>query len=271
MNLTELTRLYVIELKNSSTINSERTIKSYIAAMIKFYNENSRIYRMTKEDIKLYMSNIRNKYSDSYYNVIGSSIKILYEKVLKQPNKMNWFKPLKIKRQFVNIISFNDFVMMMKNTDQIKHKLIIILFYSTGIRLSELLDIELSDIDYLNSRIFINTLKGGKNRYVPLHELTIKYLKSYLKKWHPIKYLFEGQNGDKYTSSSVQSMIKKVSNNKYSPHKFRHAFISNIIENEDVFATMELAGHSSLKSTLFYNHISPYRLNKMYNPLDMAI
>jgi integrase len=268
MNLTETLDLYVTELNINPNINSDKTISAYKNAIRKFYKENSRVYRMTKLDLKKYLSNIRVKYSDSYYNIIGSALKILFDRVFNQPNKMDWFESIKTKRKFVNIISFNEFKLMMSRTDQIKHKLIIILLYSTGIRMSELLNVKLSDIDYLNKRIFIETLKNGKNRYVQLHSITIKYLKVYFKKWTPEKYLLEGKNGIQYTSSSIQKIINKVSNNKFYPHLFRHTYITNVIEKTDVFSAMELAGHQSLKSTLHYNHIDPDRLNKIYNPLD---
>lgn len=270
MDLTELKKLYVIELRNNPNINSDRTIDSYVAAITKFYNENPRIYRMTKTEIKSYLAFIREEFSDSYYNVIGSSIKILFEKVLKQPNKMSWFRSIKTFPKFVNIISFDEFRLMMSKTEQIKHKLIIILLYSTGIRLSELLNIKLSDIDYLNKRIFIETLKNGKNRFVQLHETTEKYIIAYLKKWNPEEYLLEGKPGIKYTGSSVQKIVNRLSNNKHNPHKFRHSYLTNIIEKEDVFAAKEIAGHNSLRSTLVYNHIAADRLKRMYNPLDHA-
>lgn len=268
MDLTELKRLYVIELRNNPRINSEVTINNYVAAVTKFYNNNSRIYRMTKEEIKEYLSSIRTEYSDSYYNVIGSSIKILYAKVFKQPNKMNWFVPIKTKRKFMDIMSFDEFKQMMLRTKQIKHKVILIILFSTGIRLSELLNIKLSDIDWLNKRIFINTSKLGKNRYVQLHELTEKYLISYFHKWKPEEYLIEGQYGGKYSPESVRKVVNKVSDNKYSPHDFRHHFGTELIEHEDVFFTMEMLGHRALRSTLHYNHISKERLKTTYNPLD---
>lgn len=268
MNLTELKRLYVIELRNNPRINSEVTIDNYVAAVTKFYNNNSRIYRMTKEEIKEYMSNVRKEYSDSYYNVIGSAIKILYAGVFKQPNKMNWFTPIKTKRKFMDIMSFEEFRQMMLRTKQIKHKVILIMFYSTGIRLSELQNIKLKDIDWINKRVFINTSKLGKNRYVQLHELSEKYLFYYLHKWKPKEYLLEGQTGGKYTSESIYKVVKKASNNKYSPHDFRHMFGTELIEKEDVFFTMEMLGHRSIRSTLHYNHISKERLKTTYNPLD---
>jgi len=266
MNLTELKQNYVTELRNKTNINSEQTIKSYVSVVNIFCNKNSRVYRLTEKDLKRYLSEIRKEYSDSYYNVIGSALKILYVDVLKQPFKMSWFHPVKTYKKFVDIITFDEFVGMMKATTQIKHKLIIILLYSTGVRLSELLDINLSDIK--EDRIFIRTLKNGKNRNVQLHLLAKKYLRKYLSKWNPKEYLFEGQFGGKYSGSSVQSIIKKVSNGRFHPHSFRHTYLTNIIEKLGVFPAMELAGHLSLDSTLHYNHIPQEKLINMYNPLD---
>jgi integrase len=224
---------------------------------------------MTKNQLKEYLSQIRSKYSNSYYNVIGSALKILYSDVLKQPLKMEWFHPVKTEKKYVDIITYTEFVDMMKSTSQIKHKLIIILLYSTGVRLSELLNIELSDIK--EDMIFIRTVKHGKNRYVQLHKLTKRYLNSYIRKWNPTKYLLEGQFKSKYSSSSVQNIIKRTSNGRFYPHLFRHTYLTNVIEKVDVFAAKELAGHMSLKSTMHYNHIPKERLVSMYNPLDVAM
>ena len=179
---------------------------------------------------------------------------------------MSWFHPVKTYKKFVDIITFDEFVLMMKSTNQIKHKLIIVLLYSTGVRLSELLDIKLTDIK--EDRIFIRTLKNGKNRYVQLHPITKRYLRKYLSNWNQKEYLLEGQFGGKYSGSSVQNIIKKVSNGKFHPHSFRHTYLTNVIEKVDVFSAMELAGHLSLNSTLHYNHIPKGRFINMYNPLD---
>ena len=97
---------------------------------------------------------------------------------------------------------------------------------------------------------------------------TKKYLQKYLVKWHPKQYLLEGQSSGKYSCSSVQSIIKNVSNHKFHPHSFRHTYLTNIIEKVGVFPAMELAGHLCLNSTLHYNHIPREKLMNMYNPLD---
>ena len=163
MKLTELIELYVTELNNVSSIKSDQTINGYISAVRKFYKDNSRIYRMTEDDIKKYMSHIRKEYSNSYYNVIGSAVKILFEKVLKQPRKMMWFSPVKTTKKFHNIISYSDFILMGQKCRNSKHKLILVLLYSTGIRRQELIDIKLKDIDFVNKRIFI------KRAVKPIH------------------------------------------------------------------------------------------------------
>lgn len=267
--MSELGKNYVIEL--DLLFRNENTKYQYKMALKKFISENERCYRKSENELKKYFSEFRNRYSDSYYNVICSAVKIFYEKVLKQPRKMDWFKPIKTEKQFKDIIKDEEFIKMMKNIKNIKHKFFTILLYSTGVRIGELLDIKMVDIDIINQTIFIRTEKNGKNRYVPIHDLTLRYLKVYMKEWNPKEYLFEGQNGGKYSATSIRNVINKASNgidkNIY-PHLFRHTMLSKVIEKENVFLTMELAGHRSLKSTLHYNHIAMDKLKTMYNPLN---
>lgn len=271
MDLTELKQNYVTVLRNKPNINSEQTINSYWSCVKIFCSRYGRIYRITKQDLMEYMAFIRNEFSDSYYNVNGASLKILYEDLLKQPQKMSWFHPVKTKRRFYDIISWDEFVSMGKKCKNSKHKLILILLYSTGIRRSEMINIRLTDIDWVNNRIFINSAKGCKNGYVQLHQTTKKYILKYLREWRPREYLFNGQNSIKYSAESVCNIISRVSNKKYSPHDFRRTYLTNLIEHENVFAAKDMARHNCLNSTLHYYHIPSDRMNKMYNPLDVAV
>lgn len=265
MNLTQIKENYVVQM--SLKTRSEQTINQYNSCLNRFLDDNSRVYRMSRGDIIRYMSSFRSEYSDSYFNIMGSALKVLFENVLRQPEKMKWFKAVHVDRKFHNIVTQEQFIEMMKSTKYIKQKLIIILLYSTGIRKTELINIKIEDVDIIeNKRIFIRSLKKGKNRYVPLHSLTIKYLKVYLKQCTPKVYLFNGQSKLQYSGESVTKVCKRASGGKVHPHLLRHTFLTNVIEKEDVFAAMELAGHKSLSSTLHYNHISPDR--KLFNPLD---
>ena len=157
---------------------------------------------------------------------------------------------------------------MGKKCENIKHKLILAIFYSTGIRRSELLNIKLEDIDWTENRIFIHSVKNCKNGYVQLHELTKKYLLKYIKEWRPKEYLFNGQKTIRYSASSVFNVVNDASLGKYSPHDFRRTYLTNLIEKENVFAAKDIARHNSLKSTLHYYHIPKDKLKTMYNPMD---
>lgn len=270
-NLSELKKNYDIEL--NLKFESNDTINSYKSALNKFLNENSRVYRMSVNDLKEYFCNFKKRYSPQYYNVMGAAIKIFFELILKQPFKMFWFSRIKTERNSYNIITWDDFVYMMKNTDQIKHKTMIILLFSTGIRTGEMLNIKMEDVDVINQQIYINTKKHGDKRFVYIHDLALKYLKAYFKKWKPKNYLFEGQN-QKYSKTSLQKIIKKASiglNKKIWGHLFRHTYITELIENENVFKAKDRAGHRSLKSTLHYYHVPLNQLKAMYNPLDKIV
>ena len=268
-NLSELIKNYDIELNLKFT--SKDTIESYKSAVNKFVSENSRIYRMSVNDLKVYFSEFKNRYSASYYNIMGCAIKFFYESVLKQPFKMNWFYRIKTERSYYNIITWEEFVYMMKNTSQIKHKLIIIILYSTGIRSGELINIRMEDVDIINQQIYINTEKSGIKRYVYIHDLAMRYLQKYLTEWDPKSYLFEGQNGGKYSKGSLGKVINRASkglNKKVWCHLFRHTYLTELIEKENVFKAKDRGGHRSLKSTLHYYHTPLSELRNMYNPLD---
>lgn len=266
MDLTEILENYDknLDLK----YDSKNTKTGYRNALNKYLKDNDRIYRMSKNDVKDYMSIFRKTYSNSYFNIMGSALILLYRDVLNQPFKMTWFKSIKLERKFHRIITNDEFIQMMKSATSLKHKTILIILYSTGIRETELINIKLSDIDFKSKRIFIESLKNGKNRYSPLKELTERYIKAYIKEFNPKEFLLNGQIKMQYSASSIFQMVKRVSNNKANPHLFRHTFASLMIEKEDVFYTQELLGQRSLESTLHYNHISQDRLQKSFNPLD---
>lgn len=120
MNLTEIKKNYAIELRNKPTINSEQTVSAYMSAFDKFCRMNSRPYRITEQELKLFLSKFRTEYSNSYYNIMGSCLKILFCDVLKQPRKMAWFKSIPTKSNFGKIITHDEFIEMGKKCK--KHK-----------------------------------------------------------------------------------------------------------------------------------------------------
>jgi integrase/recombinase XerD len=267
MELSELYKNYDIEIGLMPL--SELTVKYYKSALKKFISENERVYRMSEIDLKQYFSDFRKRYSDSYYNIICSAVKILYERVLKQPNKMSWYKCIQTEKKFKQIITFEEFVLIMKDIPNLKQKTYTILLYSTGIRISELLNIKLIEVNLNSNRIFIHTLKHGKNREVPIHETTRKYIDAYLKKYSPKEYLFENPKGGKYSKTSVRNVLhkaEKTTGKIVTPHSFRHQYITKVVNKENIFGAMDLSGHKNPKSLYMYYHNE--NINSMYNPLN---
>ena len=270
MNILELKEKYKIEI--GLMFESKQTKDSYTSALNKFLSENDYVYNLSVNDLKKYFSNFKIRYSNSYYNVICSAVKIFYEKVLGQKQKMNWFKPIKSERKQVQVITFDDFKHIMSNIKSLKQKTITIILYSTGIRISELLNLKLEDVDIINQRFLIHSLKHGKDRFVPMHDLVVKYIQKYIKQYCPNEYLFYGQNSNQYSDSSIRQFLKRAGeglNKNIYPHKFRHSFGTEMADHINIFDLKELFGHKDLKSTMHYYHIPIEKLHKLYNPLNI--
>lgn len=263
MELTELLKKYDTELNLLPL--SESTRSYYKSAVNKFTSECTRAYRITEFELKAYLSEFRLRYSDSYFNVMGSALVILYSKVLKQ-RKMDWFKPIPTKKTFKDIITREELIYMLKNTKNIKHKTIILFLFSTGVRIGELLQLKIHDVDLDRNRIFIQRQKNQVNSYINLHPLLKKYLTVYFIHYKLSVYLF---GGDKpYSTTSVRKIINKSStglNKNIYPHLFRSTHITLTTNNENVFVAQYFAGHKSLKSTLHYYQPN---IENSYNPLN---
>ena len=217
-----------------SKFTSEATINTYYAIGCKFINHkhNDAIDRLTKEYLSKYLLTIKKNLSVASYNQYMSVIKILYRDILNQPHKVSKFHPIKQERKLKILFSDDEIKNALSKINNVKHKAIILTLYSTGIRMSELLDIKISDVDGVNNRILIRNGKGNKSRFVPLNNHLIDYLRLYYKAYKPKTYLFEGDNG-KYSKSSVNKVIKKHVGEIYHAHYFRHNFIKRSVKPTD--------------------------------------
>ena len=143
-----------------------------------------------------------------------------------------------------------------------------------GLRVSEITNIKISDIDSQNMRVHIQSGKGKKDRYVNLPESVLEQLRNYYKEYKPTEYLFEGQYGGAYSVRSIQqifkdSMLKAKIIKKVGVHSLRHSFATHLLENgTDVRFIQDLLGHTNIKTTLLYTQISDNSLRKIVSPLD---
>lgn len=160
-----------------------------------------------------------------------------------------------------------------KNT---KHRTIIMLLYSTGMRLSEICSLKIADIDSKNMRIKVVQGKGGKDRFTLLSEQVLIELRAYYIIYRPVTYLFNGSKpGSPMSLRNVQHLVQKwmaqagLSDNQYSVHTIRHSFATHLVDNgTDLHTVKELLGHTNLQTTMQYLHLSTNRMQTVVNPYD---
>lgn len=223
----------------------------------------------------LYYCKTEKKYSYSSMKQSIASIGYLYNKVLKQPKPEALNIELRKPNSLPVVLSSLEVAKIIKVTTNLKHKTILLMIYSSGLRLGELLNLKIADIDSNSMKIHIREAKGKKDRYVMLSQNSLKLLREYYKKYQPKEYIFEGQKGGAYSSKSVQNILKKsmiVANiTKHATvHTLRHSFATHLLDNgTDIRYIQELLGHKKLETTQIYTHVSNHSVNKIKSPGDL--
>ncbi len=257
---------------------SEQTVKSYYSALKLFFEwiVESQIDKVTNEAIRdyLYFCKTERKYSFSSMKMVIASIRYFYVKLLKKdiPDALN----IELRKPSIlpTVLSVKEISKILEVTKNLKHKTVLVLIYSAGLRLGELLNLEIADIDSESMKIHIRGAEGKKDRYVMLSENVLKLLREYYKEFKPQKYIIEGQNGGKYSPKSVQSVFKRSLKKagikkKASVHTLRHSFATHLLDDgTDIRYIQKLLGHKRLETTQIYTHVSSYSINKIKSPAD---
>ena len=219
-------------------------------------------------DIKMYLEDY-NYSSISKQNQIYSSLKLFSKFILniKKLDKGFIGRP-RNKKSLPQIIEKDFLLSQMSKIKNLKHKSIISLGYSVGLRVSEVINLELNDIDSKRMIIHIKNSKGNKNRIVPLTKNILQLLRKYFVEYKPKEYLFNGQNKLKYSTTSCNKIVKKYIGSDYHFHLLRHSCFTSLIENgTDIRIIQKLAGHKSIKTTEIYTHVSNDILTKINLPI----
>ncbi len=257
---------------------SNNTVRSYVSCFEKFLNHFTEIEisDINDRNIREYLNFlIRNNSSDSYINQAINSIKFYYEVVLGMPNTYYDLERPRKKKTLPIVLSKDEVKRMISTTKNLKHKCIISTLYSAGLRRSELLNLELGDIDSERMVIHIKDAKGNKDRYTLLSATLLEDLRVYFKQYRPKKYLFEGVGGIPYSTSSVSTIVKRAAKKikiakTVTPHTLRHSFATHLLESgTDLRYIQLLLGHNSTKTTEIYTHVSTASFNSIKNPLDL--
>jgi len=262
----EILKIYTQKLKYFHY--AERTIEIYIHYTKQFLKSVDKYHQhLVSSDFSNYLINYKFS-SISQQNQIINAIKFLYEKILdKKYNKVDFQRPRKEKR-LPQIISHEHIISSISKITNIKHRAIISLTYSTGMRVSEICNLKISDIDSNRMIITIRQAKGRKDRIAPLSQGILELLRSYFRKYKPEKYLFNGQFELRYSHKSCNEIVKKYLGKDFHMHQLRHSFATYLLEHgTDLRYIQALLGHSSSKTTEIYTHVSTGYLNKVALPI----
>lgn len=269
--LKEYDRL--LKLKNYSP----NTVKSYLHCFEKFLNhfKNRDINLLGKEEIAEFLYEESQKgLSYGYQNQIINAVKFYYEKVLKRKKEYYDIPRAKRPQKLPVVFSEEEVQTLIGNIQNLKHKCVLYLIYSAGLRISEAVNMKIGDIDSKRNVIIVRGGKGKKDRTTLLSQKLLTLLREYYIQYRPKEYLFEGEFGNQYSVKSIQNTFNKALERSgirkdATVHSLRHSFATHLLEHgTNLRYIQELLGHESSKTTEIYTHITKKGMYNIISPLD---
>ena len=232
---------------------------------------------LTTADLKRYMLYAMQKegISENTAHSRLNALKFYFEQVIGRENFF-WEiprpkKPMKLPK----VISEEKILEGLCAVNNIKHKTLLLPAYSAGLRVSEVVQLKITDINSDRMQILIREGKGKKDRMVTLSSSILLLLREYYKEYKPGEWLFEGQNaGEHYSTRSAQLIFKAACKKPGLPencsfHSLQHSYATHLLENgTDITYIQKLLGHNDIKTTLRYTHVSNKEIGKIESPLD---
>ncbi|MDX1941864.1 MAG: tyrosine-type recombinase/integrase [Saprospiraceae bacterium] len=257
---------------------SWRTIKSYKNCFRQFirYYDTIKPSQISRQQIDAYVLELirERNISESHQNQILSAIKMFYSAVIPQEDKVqDLFRPKKSEK-LPQVLTEQEVIYLLRAVDNLKHRCILMLVYSAGLRLGEVINLRRSELQPEQNRLFVRGGKGKKDRCTLLSDKVWEQLRQYLEVYKPIDWLFEGQTGGQYSERSVQKIftvakLKACINPDATVHTLRHSFATHLLEKGvDLRYIQELLGHESSKTTEIYTHITHKGWTKIKSPID---
>jgi integrase/recombinase XerD len=247
---------------------SPKTKENYMYHIVNFVKSFDRqIVHLNAKDFQNYLDNYKFS-SVSQQNQVINAIRFLYKYGLDKKYDKVSFKRPKSERKLPRIIDKDFLVRRIKEIENLKHKSIIALAYSTGMRVSEVCNLKIADIDSARMIINIRNAKGRKDRIVPLSGYVLGILREYFKEYKPVEYLFNGQFDLQYSHRSCNHIVKKYLGEATHFHLLRHSSFTALLEQgTDLRIIQKLAGHSSSKTTEIYTHVSRNLISLVCTPI----
>jgi len=261
-------RNHVLEFSNEIKRKGYRdqSVKNYVSCVERFLN-----YFIDRPQPKAYLFQFKEHNTQRAHH---GAIKCFYKYVVRQPDKFKFIEYCKRSRKLPIVLSVEEIQRLFNACSNLKHRSIIALMYSTGLRVGEVIALKIQNID--SSRMVINILnaKGGKDRQVMLNQNLLELLRNYFKQYRPKEYLFNGQNSPQYSERSIAQFLKHYAekaglNKRIYPHLIRHCSFTHLVEaGTDINLIQRLAGHQSVKTTNLYIQTSHTLISKIQSPLS---
>jgi integrase/recombinase XerD len=234
---------------------------------------------ITQQDIHRYLYYLVSdkKVSLSTQNQAINAIKFYLEFVLRGERQAYFIDRPRKAHTLPTVLSEDEVMGMLRATQNLKHKCILCLLYSAGLRRGELLKLKPADIDHGRNVIYVRSGKGMKDRITLLAQVTYTLLLKYAEQYQPKEFLFEGEDGKAYSERSVNSIVKRAARHagikkRVSPHTLRHSFATHLLERgTDLRYIQELLGHESSKTTERYAHVTKRGFEQLVSPLDNLV
>jgi site-specific recombinase XerD len=257
---------------------SPNTHKNYVSSFTEFlaYYHGKDPQSITEQDFRQYILNkIENHHiSESTQNNIINAIKFYYEKVELRPRFTLYDIRPRSPKKLPGFLSKEDVERLLRACTNIKHQTILKIIYSAGLRLGELTRLKTRDILFDQGLIRVRSAKGKKDRYTILSPKVAKATQEYISLFQPNYWLFEGQDGGKYSERSVQNILKAAViksgvDENTTVHTLRHSFATHLIMNGiDIRTIQTYLGHESIKTTEIYTHITDKMKSQIKSPID---
>jgi integrase/recombinase XerD len=248
---------------------SENTIKNYVSQVGLFLNRfNDQVTKPSEIKEQWIKDWLMEAKSINGRKHRISAVKLFYSLTGKQPLKFKYIEYPRSEKKLPQVIDTRRILNAIAGITNRKHKAIITLAFSTGMRVSEVCNLKISDIDSDRMIITIRQAKGRKDRIVPLSPTTLATLREYFRSYRPKEFLFNGQFELQYSHKSCNQIVKKYLGDKYHFHQLRHSTATALLEaGTDLRIIQNLLGHSSSRTTEIYTHVSRAVINKVQTPI----
>jgi len=260
-----------------ATPRTQKTYLREVGYFAKYFNRSPE--ELGEDELKeymLYLMKERNL-SDGTYRFYVAALKFLYRTTLKREWTAEKIKCPKRKRKLPIVLDLSEVESLFSVTTNLKHKAMLMITYSSGLRVSETARLKMTDIDSKRMTVRIRQGKGGNDRYSILSHTALEQLRQYWKKYRPTEWLFDGQKKDDHiTAQTIQTIFyaakKRARITKpASVHTLRHSFATHLIEaGTSLHHVQLLLGHRSPTTTTVYLHVSRLNLAQVTSPLDRA-